>query len=172
MAGWYTAQMEPVATAVVTTTIALAKALKDLNDLRKCLPKRVPPEVRDRVSELCEQIVNVQVATVAARERESELTERCHELQEELRRVNDWETQKDRYTLRKIDGLAFVFVPEPAPPRIDESEARHWLCARCFEDRKKSHLQATGERVNYHLQRWKCPRCDAAVVVGWRTQPG
>ena len=155
----------------IVTIGAAVKAARDLYELTKSLRESVPA-VTEKILELQNRISDVQATVLASQQREFDLTERCRELQEELRRMKDWETEKARYTLRRIDGLAFVYVPESAPPGIDEPEARHWLCTRCFEDGKKSPLQAHPDLVIYSRRQWECPRCRAIVVVRGPTIPG
>ena len=159
--------MEPV-----TALIAAAKALTELNNLTKTLGNRVPAPVREQISALYDRVSALQNAVLEKQQQAAELAERCRELEDELGRVKGWETEKDNYDLRQIDGLAFVYVPKPMPPGIDEPEVRHWLCTRCFQDGKKSHLQVHSGRPVLGRREWKCPRCHNIVIVGGRTIPG
>ena len=151
--GWYTVEMD-----IVTIGAAL-KAARDLYELTKPLRESVPA-VTEKILELQNRISDVQGTVLASQQREFVLTEQCRELQEELRRVNDWETEKARYVLRNIDHK---FVYARKPDACTFGEGPHWLCARCFEDHKKSYLQSRGVLgANRH---WDCPRCKAHLSI-------
>ena len=148
-------------------------ALKNLRDLTASLGKSVPEEVRAQVVALYDKISEVQGAVLAAQQREAEITKRCRDLEDQLGLMNDWQKEKARYTLKNIDDLAFVYGPRPMGAFATVmGDDPHWLCANCFEEGKKSHLQAEELTGNGTLRPWTCPRCHSCVLVGSRTKPG
>lgn len=153
--------------ATIATIIGTVKTLADLRILTKKLGERVPAEVREQISALYEQVSDLQGAALAAQQREIDLTARCREVEAELGRVNDWETEKERYTLQLIGGTAPVYVQKLD---VDAPAAPHWLCANCFEDRRKSHLQLAKKLVE--MRNWRCARCEAFVLLDWQFTPG
>lgn len=151
----------------VATAASIVSTFKNLKELTTALRDQVPPEVRERVQDLTELLMEAQVATFNAQQEIFRLTQRCRDLEEELRRVEDWETTKSRYVLKQIGGTVVVYVQKPA---VDSPEVPHWLCANCFEDRKKSYLQAG---LASGLRRaWKCGRCDQTLALGLAYEPG
>lgn len=155
----------------IATGIASAVGVaKNLTGLHTSLGDRVPTKVREQINAVLVEVTQIQASLVAAQQRETQLTDRCRELEGEFRRITDWESIKARYTLTTIDGSAFVYTLKPQHVVLG-TEPQHWLCATCFEDGKKSHLQGTGRRVR-DMEKWGCPRCDTTVVVGWSTRPG
>lgn len=153
--------------ASVATGIASAVGVaKNLTGLHASLGDKVPTKVREQINATLVEVTQIQAALVAAQQRETQLTNRCQELEGDLRGMNDWKSIKARYTLTEIDGSAFVYMLKPEHV-ADGTEPQHWLCARCFEDGKKSHLQRTES-----VRQWSCPRCNATVMVEWGTRPG
>ena len=129
--------------------------------------------MREQISTLYDRVSALQNAVLEKQQQAAELAERCRELEDELGRVKGWETEKARYIILNIDDLAFVYGLNPERTLAVVGEVPHWLCANCFEDGKKSHLQAgklTG--VNGSQRNWKCPRCDTSIVVRSGTKPG
>ena len=165
---------------VATLVFGAVAALKNLRDLTASLGKSVPEEVRAQVVALYDKISEVQGAVLAAQQREAEVTKRCRDLEDQLGLMNDWQKEKARYTLQNIDDLAFVYGPRPmaafatlmAAFATVMSDDPHWLCANCFEEGKKSHLQAEELTGNGTLRPWTCPRCHTSVLVRSRTKPG
>ena len=151
----------------IASFAAAIAIVKNLKDLTTSLGDQVPEDVREQVMALSDRVMDMQTAALDAQKRETELTEQCRQLQAELGRMNDWETERARYTLQQIDGLAFVFAPERTG-----GEAPHWLCANCFEDRTKSYLQAHAGLAAYDRRNWECRRCRGIVVVNNGTTPG
>ena len=148
--------MEPV-----TALIAAAKALTELNSLAKTLGQRVPAPVREQISALYDRVSALQNAVLEKQQQAAELAERCRELEDELGRVKGWETEKARYIPQNIDQK-IVYAQKPEARQ--HGDVPHWLCARCFEDRKKSYLQGTG--VLYGGNRtWRCWRCKAQLSM-------
>ena len=154
--------MEPV-----TALIAAAKALTELNNLAKTLGNRVPAPVREQISALYDRVSALQNAVLEKQQQAAELAERCRQLEDDLKSVNDWETERKRYTLKQIGELACAYVQEPDG---DTPHTPHWLCANCFEDRKKAYLQP-GDRSKREYRTWKCQRCNATFVISWSASP-
>lgn len=144
--------MEPI--TGFATAIAI---LKNLNDLMASAGESVPREVLDQVRAL-------QTELLAAQQREIDLTERCRKLEDELSRVDDWETVKTLYVPYRMSGGATVYALKPEHQGDDE--APQLLCANCFQDRRMSHLQPQ-EPTALNRTPWKCPRCEATLVI-WR----
>ena len=82
--------------------------------------------------------------------------------------MNDWEATKTRYTLRLLDGNVSVYVQTAD---INARGATHWLCANCFEDRRKSHLQPH-EVTKGRLRLWRCSRCKTEATMRLAVSPG
>ncbi len=134
--------------------------LKNLSDLATKYGEDIPQEVRQLVLELSKTVLDVQTELLAAQQREFKLAERSRELENELSRVGDWESERGRYVLRSIGG-ASVYAQREATTDEDP----HWLCANCFVIRKKSYVQAQGQVPPGRNQKWQCSRCDATFVI-------
>lgn len=147
--------MTGIEIAAVAAAVAIAKNLKDLTSTGS----RVPQEVREQILALLDKVIDIQSEVVEAQNREYKLTVRCNELEGDLQRVNDWEEEKARYTLKSLSGGASVYALKP---EFEAQEAPHWLCAGCFASGKKSHVQPQGGGVR---PQWKCSRCDATFVI-------
>ncbi len=104
------------------TMFDLAQAMKNMDDAVKR---------NAAVAELWEQIF-------AAQTRYAEAVERVSTLEEKLASFETWETEKDRYELKKTAAGAMVWSLKP-----DEqgSEQPHQICTNCYENRKRSILQ-------------------------------
>ena len=153
--------MEPITAATLLTALKLAK---ELTSLVTSLRNRVPAELREDVQEVSDKVYEVQSEVLSARQREIELTDRCHKLEGDIKRGQDWEAEKARYTLKSLPGGASVYALKP---EFAAQEAPHWLCAGCFASGKKSHVQPQGGGVR---PQWKCSRCDATFVMTRRSR--
>ena len=152
--------MTGIEIAAVAAAVGIAKNLKDLTS---SLGGSVPPEVRDQILALFDRVVDIQTEVVTALDRNIKLTDRCRELEDQLKRVENWEAEKARYALQRVGSGGTAYRLKPS-----ESETDHFLCPNCFEDQKKSYLQRQGVK-------WTCPRCTVAFsarVGGAPPRPG
>lgn len=149
--------MTGIEIAAVAAAVGIAKNLKELTS---SLGDSVPQEVRNQIVALFDRVMDVQTEVLTAQHREIKLTERCRELEDQLKRVEDWDAVKAGY-IRQNVGRAGEIAYRPKSP---ESGADHLLCANCFEDGTKSYLQAHGVK-------WKCPRCPTSLSRLTRRSP-
>jgi hypothetical protein len=125
---------------------SIAKSPKDMNDVA----------VRNAaVSQLWEQIFTAQ-------SRYSEAVEHIRELEAKLAKFETWESEKQRYTLKDVSGRGeFAYVIKSSEQR---GEPTHAICARCYQQDKKSILQWSGKGMNGETH-WRCDVCTTVVSV-------
>jgi len=126
-----------------------AKALKDVNDAT----------IRNGA------IIELQEKILAAREAQTMLLERISDLEKEVANFKTWDTEKQKYEMKMVAPGSMVYALKI---QIQGAEPPHYICAKCYEDRKKSILQRKpanpigaqhfGEKDTY-----TCPRCHAEV---------
>jgi hypothetical protein len=100
----------------------LTKGLKDIDD-------RV--RLNDARMELQERILEAQQSQAA-------LLERIGTLEKELAGFEKWHAEKENYQLTAIASDTFAYARKPA---ADGGVPPHFICANCYEDRKKRILQ-------------------------------
>jgi hypothetical protein len=128
--------------------------------------------LRAKVVELNTQIATAQASALAALSDQFALLEHIHDLEKQVTEFEAWETEKQRYELKDLDSgpTAYVLKPEARG-----SETPHWLCAACYQQRKKSILQPfviTVVLPGRHGRIWVCPACSAKIDVSWAKGPG
>jgi hypothetical protein len=103
----------------------IVKSFKDMNDAA----------ARQGIAiELREQILSTQEAQAA-------LIEQVRDLKGKLIAFEKWDAEKERYKLYQvaIGSITYALKKESA-----NGEPPHWLCTDCYENRKKSILNAAG----------------------------
>lgn len=118
--------------------ISIAKSIKDMSDAT----------IRNAaVADLWEQILSAQA-------RYAESVERISQLEKELSRFETWDAEKEKYELKVINHQSFAYAIKESARGF---QPPHFICASCYEDRKKMILQ----RTDYaHLF---CPNCKTLV---------
>jgi hypothetical protein len=138
------------------TMFDIAKSMKDMNDA----------SIRNgAVIDLQEQILSAQAF-------QSELAEQVRSLKTEIANFETWETEKNKYELKAIAPTAFAYVYKSGP---QFTEPPHWLCANCYQNRKKSFLQYVnaGPAGKDHLKHvWGCGLCKGQIMVHYSVNPG
>jgi hypothetical protein len=129
----------------------IAKGLKDINDVATR---------NAAVIELQEKIFSAQAA-------QSALIEKVRESEAEVARLKAWDTEKQRYELKRWGDAAFAYVLKAMEARC---EPVHAICTSCYERGAKSILQSNGE-IQVHKHAWNCPVCRNSVRASSRSLP-
>jgi hypothetical protein len=116
------------------------------------------------------KIIDANNAAFAAQEERTELLEKLRQLAKQVGDLTAWQAEKQRYELLEVSGGAFTYVLKPDR---QSGEPIHWLCASCYQNNKKSILQLAERNVMQggRMNIWKCPTCDASVLVQWEIGP-
>jgi len=127
--------------------------LKNARDLIKSLGSaKTDAAVAQVQIDLQNVILDAQQALFAANEAQSTLTQRVHDLEQELMSLKDWNAEADRYELTQIEGALSAYVLKKG---MEGRQEPHWLCANCFQDKHKSFLQQVGPEIMRSLT-WMC----------------
>jgi hypothetical protein len=122
--------------------------------------------IKAQIGELQAQILAAQESALRAQERESALARRVDELKAKIAEFETWDREKERYELQRLPPGALVYglkdaASATAPP--------HYLCANCFEQRKKSYLQSQGPSVG--VEYFHCHTCGEKIRSGTPQRP-
>jgi hypothetical protein len=131
----------------------MAKGLKDINDAA----------IRNTA------VIELQEKIRTAQEAQTTLLERIDFLEKELVRFEKWETEKENYKLVEVGPGAFARVIKPA---MQGSEPECLFCPTCYEQAKKSVLQALPqfEKRATGADTRVCPVCSTRVAVARNPQ--
>lgn len=147
--------------------VGALSSFKTLTDIAQSfLQVRDTALIQGKVVELQAAIIAAQNETMAIQAAHAPLLARIDELEKEIVRLKDWETEKQRYELKRLDGggLAYTLKGE-----VKSSEAAHWLCANCYQNGRPSILQPV-PRGMVHARagvaaKLECPACKSVVAA-------
>ncbi len=97
--------------------------------------------------ELTKEILTVKKA-------DSELRAELSDLKEKVANFENWNTEKQRYSLVKLEPGILVYRQKSEMEYVDPP---HELCADCYNNNQKSFLHITSTR--YGFTYWKCNNC-------------
>lgn len=122
----------------------IAKSLVDLRDISMLQSKTV---------ELQSAILAAQSSALTAQSEQFGLIDRIRNLEEEVRRMEAWETKRHRYELKEITAGTFAYALKEG---VQPPEPFHRACANCYA---RSEIYILQER--YHpIGRAKSVGCD------------
>lgn len=142
----------------IGTAIASLKAAGDLAG--GFLKLRDMAQVQGRVIELQSLILAAQQSALAAQGEQFALLEEKRALEKHVADLEAWEREKERYQLQEVGRGSFAYTLRP---EARGSEPPHMLCPNCYQQGRKSLLQATDvlmQRQRVH----RCPACAAEVA--------
>jgi hypothetical protein len=123
-----------------------------------------------KISELYGVILAAQGSALSAQASQLSLLQTVRNLEEKISEFETWDREKTRYQLTEVNlgrGSVFAYALKPDAAGSDPI---HLLCAKCFEHRVKSPLQATpklerGLRVHF------CPECKTELAFSNVKEP-
>lgn len=137
-------------------------SLKTAHDIAKTmLGLRDVSMVREKVIELQGAILTAQSDAFEANSAQTTLLERVRELEKEVADLKAWDAESQRYQLQQVAPGAFAYTVKPD---AQGAEPAHWICANCYQHRRKSILQSQG--VGATGETWVCSVCKCAIRAG------
>jgi hypothetical protein len=154
-----------VLTEIVTGLSGVKTALDILKGLKK---SNASASILTEIADLQSALIEVQQGLMAANQTHTADIDRIRELEEEVIQLKAWDGEKDRYELKNVGHGAMVYALKP-----DKStgEPPHWLCANCYNQRKKSWLNPGSANIVSHQRDWDCPVCRSRFSLPGQTAP-
>lgn len=121
------------------------------------------------VIEIQRHVMEAHRALFAAEQEYAASLKRIEALEADIVRMKDWSSEMVRYEARNVARGAIAYVFKAG---MDNGEAPHWLCAKCFTDRRKSFLQPKGGASPVSNEvRFGCDTCNGFLSVPVRINP-
>ena len=129
----------------IKTTIGAVEKLKSSYDATTIMQAQ---------SDILKHLFTLQVDALALQEKHLALIHEKEVLIKKLMEFEQWDKTESEYELYEIVRGKFVYSSKKSQ---HSKEPHHWLCPNCWNERKKSILQATYH--NYDKASYTCPRC-------------
>ena len=143
----------------------LSTSLKTAADLTKTMVGiRDATMLQSKIIELQGVILSAQSSALSAQTTQFSLLDRVRELEKEMADLEAWNAEKEKYELEEVYPGTFAYALKK---QAQASEPRHWLCATCYQDCKKSILNLM--RVQRGAKIFRCGRCKNTIVVSDKT---
>lgn len=118
---------------------ALMTSLKGAKDIAEAMVGLRDAAARQsKVIEFQNVIMDAQQSVFAIQQERAALVEKVSELEEQVARLEKWNSEKERYELSELGNGTVAYRIKDA---VRGTEPPHWICANCYDDGKKSHLQ-------------------------------
>jgi hypothetical protein len=141
--------------AAVQSLLGLSKIMQAGYEVRNA------NEINSAIAETLSKLVTAQSGVLAIQEKQAllqeekaTLTEHIRELEQKIMALENWEREKERYSLTDITPGIPARILKPG---MENGESTHPLCATCFENRKKSFLQYGSHLAS---KRMACAECE------------
>ncbi len=114
-----------------------AKSLYELIKATQGLSNSV--EVLTAVSDVQQKLMDANAAALASQEKQASLAERVRDLETQLRAVEDWQKELERYQLVEFpNSKAFALKLRV---QMANGDPVHYLCKACADKKQKTTLQ-------------------------------
>ncbi|MEJ0063089.1 MAG: hypothetical protein WDO70_07780 [Alphaproteobacteria bacterium] len=126
----------------ITAALTSLKAAKDVAQAMVTL--RDHEAFQSKLFEFQSKIIDAQNAVLAANDERTGLITHINDLEKQLADMQAWEIEKGKYELKNLtqgsNGQPSIFVYS-YKERAEPPEPSHYICANCYQNRKKSILQ-------------------------------
>lgn len=149
----------------ITALAAALSSLKAAKDIAEAMiGLRDGAAFQAKLLEFQSKLIDANNAAFAAQDERAALLQRIRDLEEKVASFERWETEKQRYELKDFGG-AFAYTLKP---EAQGAEPVHEICAKCYQDGKKSILQIVpGNNSRTHLgirPTHRCHSCKSEVA--------
>ena len=93
----------------------------------------------------------------------SERVKEIGDLKQEVMSLKAWDGEAERYELKQYHPGTLTYTLKAV---MADGQPVHHLCANCYNERKKSILQAEGNPRSGGYRHYKCSRCETAIPIG------
>lgn len=140
-------------TSVMTTLATAIGLAKDLANAK------IDQATRDKAIALQSTIMEFQTLALAIKAENHALLDAKRDLEEQIRRMEEWGREEARYHLCELAPGVFAYALNP---EAGTAEPAHLLCANCYQQRLKSILQRKPATLagTPHV----CHRCHAEIL--------
>ena len=122
--------------AEIGSLISSSKAAYDIAKGISSLKSEV--DRNESISKILEVLLAVQMNALSVNAIAQKLQEDKRELAQKIMEFEKWSETETQYELKEIAAGVFVYSYKRT---VKPSEPIHWLCAKCYNERKKSILQ-------------------------------
>ncbi|MGO4682987.1 hypothetical protein AB4Z24_05515 [Hyphomicrobium sp. 2TAF46] len=142
----------------ISAVMGTLNGAKDL--LQSIIGLRDSAAVQAKVVEFNNLIMDAQQRVFAAQEERTALIQKVGELEKKIASLEHWETEKQRYELKKV-GFGDRIVVYSLKPGMEGGEPPHSICANCYQKGEKSPLQEEERGGGVYLY---CPHCKTNLL--------
>jgi hypothetical protein len=152
--------------AIAATLTSLQMAGNIVNSF---LGVRGAIQEQGKIFELQRVILDARQSALDTQATQTALLQRIADLEAKIVSFDKWERESENYTLTNVGTNSIQVFAYAYTPKAESPKPFHLLCAKCYEHRSASVLQAThetktGRRVHF------CPECKTEFV--FRCAPG
>jgi hypothetical protein len=133
---------------------ALTTLLKSANGLANY------NEIVAAVSQVNAKLMQANTVALAAQEKQAVLSAKMAELEKELVRFKNWESEAERYRLHALAPGIFAYALKPG---MENGEPPHYLCANCMSKHQKALLQVSAE--SEFGRNYICHNCSSTLSI-------
>jgi DNA-directed RNA polymerase subunit RPC12/RpoP len=141
--------------------------LKAARDIAKtAIGLRDAVMLQSKVIELNDVILSAQSSALDAQAEQLAMAKRIDDLERQIAQTEAWDREKVRYQLTELPPGVLVYAVKEEARGI---EPPHYVCANCFEQRRKSFLNK--DESNHGQTKLHCPACGWEDKIGHWQRP-
>lgn len=155
-------------TADMSAIASMLTAIKTAKDIvETMIGLRDSQAFQTKLTELQARMIDAQAIASKFYDERSAFTKRISDLEDEVNNLRAWDAEKEEYELKEISPGSFAYIHKE---HMRSGTASVYLCANCYENRKKSILQV--EQRGVTGDRLVCHACKSCILILRETPSG
>ena len=149
-----------------TISSALGSLGLTVNFVKNSIEKIKDAAVREKVEELLNTIIPLQSIILSLQSANSTLIKEKEALEHKLSEIEDWRQEASGYELKELVSGVYVYAKKKG---VQTTEPIHYLCTKCYNERRKSILQRT--RHDFDGMHYVCHSCSSEIIDYSKAMP-
>jgi len=112
------------------------------------------------ITDLKERLLSLQKELLSVKNEALAINKELLDAKERLMKFENFDRERDRYTLARLDNGSLVYVIKPG---TEVDDPLYYLCAYCFDRSIHTKLKLAEQDLGHDI--YKCHECGATVLV-------
>jgi hypothetical protein len=145
--------------AEISSLITSSKAAYDIAKGISALKSEVGKD--EAISKILEVLISVQTEALSVNTIAQKLQQENYDLKSKILEYENWSETEQQYELKEVAPGTFIYSYKQSQ---DKTKPDHWLCPKCFQE-KKTHILQLHYEGSAGPSEYICSNCNTVIKI-------